>query len=243
MNLAERACLWTGNRQAAAREVERGIQAGLSVVRLSFADQHGILRGKTLVATEVAAALRNGVGFTTTMLLKDTSHRTVFPVWTPGGGFGMKELEGAADVMMLPDPSSFRVLPWAPHTGWMLCDILFADGRPMPLSTRQVCRQVCKTVCEPVIERVCVPGKTVCVDGCWVQCPPTYYEKTVYRPRAVTETVSETVMERQVISKQVPFTIAKQVPVTTQRTVPVTCATRLGTIASKAGTKNAPAAL
>jgi glutamine synthetase len=141
MNLAERAGLWTGNRQAAAREVERSIQAGLSVVRLSFADQHGILRGKTLVATEVAAALRNGVGFTTTMLLKDTSHRTVFPVWTPGGGFGMKELEGAADVMMLPDPASFRVLPWAPHTGWMLCDILFADGRPMPLSTRQVCRQ------------------------------------------------------------------------------------------------------
>ena len=141
MSLAERAGLWTANRQAAAREVERGIQAGLSVVRLSFADQHGILRGKTLVATEVAAALRDGVGFTTTMLLKDTSHRTVFPVWTPGGGFGMKELEGAADVMMLPDPASFRVLPWAPHTGWMLCDILFADGRPMPLSTRQVCRQ------------------------------------------------------------------------------------------------------
>src|SRR5882757_113220 len=144
MNLAERAGLWTANRQAAAREVERGIQAGLSVVRLSFADQHGILRGKTLVATEVAAALRDGVGFTTTMLLKDTSHRTVFPVWTAGGGFGMKELEGAADVMMLADPATFRVLPWAPHTGWMLCDIVFADGRPMPLSTRHVCRQALK---------------------------------------------------------------------------------------------------
>ena len=141
MNLAERADLWTADRQAAAREVEQSVAAGLSVVRLSFADQHGILRGKTLVASEVAAALRNGVGFTTTMLLKDTSHRTVFPVWTPGGGFGMKELEGAADVMMLPDPATFRVLPWAPHTGWMLCDIMFADGRPMPLSTRHVCRQ------------------------------------------------------------------------------------------------------
>jgi len=146
MNLAERAGLWTANRQAAAREVERGIQAGLSVVRLSFADQHGILRGKTLVATEVAAALRDGVGFTTTMLLKDTSHRTVFPVWSAGGGFGMKELEGAADVMMLADPATFRVLPWAPHTGWMLCDIVFADGRPMPLSTRQVCRQALKSL-------------------------------------------------------------------------------------------------
>ncbi|MBX9944278.1 MAG: glutamine synthetase family protein [Reyranella sp.] len=142
MHLAEKAGLWTADRQTAAREAERRIQAGeLTVVRLSFADQHGILRGKTLVAGEVAAAMKNGIGFTTTMLLKDTSHRTVFPVWTAGGGFGMKELEGAADVMMLPDPATFRVLPWAPHTGWMLCDILFADGRPMPLSTRHVLRQ------------------------------------------------------------------------------------------------------
>ena len=47
------------------------------------------------------------------MLAKDTSHRTVFPVFTAGGGFGMREMEGAADVLMVADPSSFRVLPWA----------------------------------------------------------------------------------------------------------------------------------
>lgn len=142
MSLAERAGLWTADHQSAAREAERRILAGeLTVVRLAFADQHGILRGKTLAAAEIPSAIRNGVGFTTTMLLKDTSHRTVFPVWQPGGGFGMKELEGAADVLMLPDPSTFRVLPWAPHTGWILCDIVFADGRPMPLSTRHLYRQ------------------------------------------------------------------------------------------------------
>ena len=46
MHLAEKAGLWTAERQAAAREAERRIQAGeLTVVRLSFADQHGILRG------------------------------------------------------------------------------------------------------------------------------------------------------------------------------------------------------
>jgi glutamine synthetase len=142
MHLAEKAGLWTDDRKAAAREVERRVQAGeLTVVRLSFADQHGILRGKTLVAGEIAAAMRNGAGFSATMLLKDTSHRTAFPVWGPGGAFGAKEWEGAADVMMLPDPSTFRVLPWTPCTGWMLCDIVFADGRPVPLSTRHVYRQ------------------------------------------------------------------------------------------------------
>ena len=147
MTLVERAGLWTEDRKAATREAERRIKAAeLSVVRLAFADQHGVLRGKTLTVGEVDAALKNGVGFTTTMLLKDTSHRTVFPVWQPGGGFGMKELEGAADVIMLPDPTTFRVLPWALHSGWMLCDIHFADGRPMPLCTRHICRSALKTL-------------------------------------------------------------------------------------------------
>ena len=147
MHLAEKAGLWDDDRKTAAREVERRIQAGeLTVVRFSFADQHGLLRGKTLTAGEAAGAMKNGIGFTTTMLLKDTSHRTVFPVWGAGGAFGSHEWEGAADCMMLPDPSTFRVLPWAPHTGWMLCDIVFSDGRPMPLSTRQVYRNALSTL-------------------------------------------------------------------------------------------------
>ena len=76
------------------------------------------------------------------MFAKDTSHRTVFPVFTRGGGFGMPEMQGAADALMLPDPLSFRVLPWAPATGWLLCDVHFANGRPVPFATRQIYRSV-----------------------------------------------------------------------------------------------------
>ena len=76
------------------------------------------------------------------MLAKDTSHRTVFPVFTAGGGFGMREMEGAADVLMVADPTTFRVLPWAPTTGWLLCDLYFTDGRPVPFATRHLYRNV-----------------------------------------------------------------------------------------------------
>ena len=69
--------------------------------------------------------MRNGVSMTTTLLAKDTSHRTVFPVFTPGGGFAMPEMQGAADFLMIADPSTFRVLPWAPNTGWVQCDMYF----------------------------------------------------------------------------------------------------------------------
>lgn len=118
-----------------AQEIER---RGLEAVRFSFADQHGVLRGKTLAAPEAVAALERGVTVTSTLLLKDTSHRTVFPAFTPGGGVGMAEMQGAADVLMMPDPATFKVLPWAPKTGWVLCRLAFQDGRPVPYCTRSL---------------------------------------------------------------------------------------------------------
>jgi glutamine synthetase len=114
---------------------------GLKAVRFSFADQHGVLRGKTLAAAEVKEALERGVTVTSTLLLKDTSHRTVFPAFTPGGGVGMPELQGAADVLMVPDLSTFKVLPWATDTGWLLCDLRLQDGRPVPYDSRAVLRK------------------------------------------------------------------------------------------------------
>ena len=149
MNFVARHALWSEQQTEAARRLRRiAEERNLETIRLSFADQHGILRGKTLVASEALASLEGGCTMTTTMLAKDTAHKTVFPVFTAGGGFGMKEMEGAADVLMVADPTTFRVLPWAPGAGWMLCDIYFADGRPVPFSTRQLYRSVLNRLAE-----------------------------------------------------------------------------------------------
>src|SRR5882757_825411 len=87
-SFVERHNLWTADQTRMATDVERAIKKNkIEVVRFSFADQHGVLRGKTLLASEVAAALRAGVTMTTTLLAKDTSHKSVYPVFTPGGGF------------------------------------------------------------------------------------------------------------------------------------------------------------
>ena len=123
------------NKKEALKEIEAH---DLKAVRFSFADQHGVLRGKTLATAEVAAALERGVTVTSTLLLKDTSHRTVFPAFTPGGGVGIPEMQCAAELVLYPDPSTFRILPWAPETGWFLCDARFPDGRPAPFCTRSL---------------------------------------------------------------------------------------------------------
>src|SRR6266478_1017168 len=143
LSFVERHGLWSSEQKEVASRLRNIVeQQKLEVIRLSFPDQHGILRGKTLVASEALRTLESGCSITTTMFAKDTSHRTVFPVFTAGGGFGMKEMEGAADVLMVPDPTTFRVLPWSPTAGWLLCDIHFADGRPIPFATRQIYKSV-----------------------------------------------------------------------------------------------------
>jgi glutamine synthetase len=123
-------------------DIQKEIEArGIEAVRFAFADQHGILRGKTIAAAAVGAALESGVGFPSSLLLKDTSNKTVFPVFTADAGVGVAELSGAADALMVADPATWRVLPWAPKTGWLLCDLRYSNGKPVPFDTRGILRQ------------------------------------------------------------------------------------------------------
>jgi len=143
LTFVERHGLWSAEQKEAAKRLAAIVEEKkLETIRLSFADQHGILRGKTLIASEAIASLEDGCGITTSLLAKDTSNKTVFPVFTAGAGLGLKEMEGAADALMVADPTTFRTLPWSPGTGWVLCDLYFGNGKPVPFSTRQVHRSV-----------------------------------------------------------------------------------------------------
>src|ERR1700691_2511608 len=145
-SFVERHRLWSDEQARQAKAVAQQIKRDkLELLRFSFADQHGVLRGKTLVADDAVGAMTSGVTMTTTLLAKDTAHKTVFPVFTAGGGFDMAEMQGGGDFVMVADPSTFQVLPWtqnsgAPNTGWFLCDIFFTNGKPVPFSTRRILR-------------------------------------------------------------------------------------------------------
>lgn len=147
--------LWSPAQAGAADAVIRRIEAeGLELVRFAFPDQHGVLRGKTLVAAAAKDALRDGVNMTSTLLAKDTSHKTVFPVFSSGGGFDFPGMQGGADFTIVADPETFRVLPWANKTGWVLCDAYMADGSPSPLSSRQILRRAVSQLDELGLEFV-----------------------------------------------------------------------------------------
>jgi glutamine synthetase len=67
-------------------------ELGLELVRFSFADQHGVLHGKTLTRAAVPARCAPGVTAPSSLLLKDTSGRSVFPVFGADTGVGVDGL-------------------------------------------------------------------------------------------------------------------------------------------------------
>ena len=143
-----RHALWSDEQhEAAARLVARVQEKGLKQIRFAFADQHGVLRGKTIAADALEEFLPSGCGMASTLLLKDTSHRTVYPVWQKGNA-GISGMSGAADFLLVADPLTFRELPWAEGTGWLLCDAYDPHGAPVFCSTRWIARQALARLAE-----------------------------------------------------------------------------------------------
>ena len=121
-NFIKKHGLWDEDQNKSARSILKRIQdLGLESIRLSFADQHGLLRGKSILVAELESILSSGCSMTSTLLLKDTSNRTVFPIWEQGAGMNASQFNGAGDMIMVPDPKTFKVLPWSKKTGWFLC--------------------------------------------------------------------------------------------------------------------------
>lgn len=154
-SVVERHALWSAAQQEIVAGIDKQVREGnLEVIRFSFPDQHGLLRGKSIVAEHAIKAMRDGVAIPTSLIAKDTAHRTVFPLFSEGGGFGMPEMQGASDMLLIADPTTFKVLPWLPKTGWVLCDAHFPDGRPVPFATRGLLKSALQTLSDTGFEFV-----------------------------------------------------------------------------------------
>src|SRR5258708_39992130 len=108
----------TPEATALAREVAERIRThGLRTVRLAVVDQHGMPRAKALSPDAAIAALSNGLDFSGAIYSLDTGNNVFVPPFAAGGGFGIAEVTGFPDVVIVPDPATFQVLPWPDRTG------------------------------------------------------------------------------------------------------------------------------
>jgi glutamine synthetase len=145
--------LHTDAQQQAAGEVAKRIRdAGLRTVRLIVVDQHGTPRAKYLSGDALVSALENGSDFSGAIYSMDTGNGVFPPAFAPGGGFGIDEMTGFPDVTLVPDPTTFRVLPYADRTGWILSDAYFGNGKPIPLDGRGLLRRQLARLAERGLE-------------------------------------------------------------------------------------------
>ncbi|MEP7024092.1 MAG: glutamine synthetase family protein [Actinomycetota bacterium] len=134
--------LYTAEQVTASENVAARIrELDLRTVRLVVVDQHGMPRSKSLSPDVAIAAMSNGLDFSGAIYSLDTGNQVFVPAFAAGGGFGIEEFTGFPDVVLVPDASTFQILPWADRTGWMLCDVYFSNGKPMPLDGRGLMRR------------------------------------------------------------------------------------------------------
>ncbi len=137
----ERHGLWTDDQVRLAVQVQRRIEAdGINLVRLAWADPHGASRAKSVSMPVFNDALQSGYNINVATSTLDAAGGRIFASFTEGGGMGLAEMTGSPNLIIVPDPATFRSLPWAPGVGWILCDQYFEDGRPFHFAPRQLLR-------------------------------------------------------------------------------------------------------
>ncbi|MBM2622830.1 glutamine synthetase [Actinoplanes sp. LDG1-06] len=128
--------LWTAEQTDAAERL-RSQAEGLRQVRIAWCDQHGILRGKTLEVGHFLSVLDSGKDFQTATLIFDTTNNPVTPPFR-AAALGDPRMTGLPDGVLVPDPLTFRMLPWLDRTGWILSDLHYRSGERVPFDTRGV---------------------------------------------------------------------------------------------------------
>ena len=118
-------------------ELERLMAAGeIDTVIVGFADMQGRLTGKRvaarLFAEEVAA---HGAECCNYLLAVDVDMNTV-------EGYAMSSWEtGYGDMVMRPDPSTLRLIPWLPGTALVMADLLSTGGDLVAVAPRSILRR------------------------------------------------------------------------------------------------------
>jgi glutamine synthetase len=134
--------LWTDEQRARSRELRARLEREpLELIRLAWADPHGASRAKEVSLPVFFDALERGYNINVATTTLDSAGARVFKSFTRGGGMDLPEMTGSPNLVIVPDPSSFRVLPWARGVGWVLCDEYFRNGTPFHFSPRHILRR------------------------------------------------------------------------------------------------------
>jgi len=103
-----------------AEVVAQAEASGLRLVRFLYCDNDGIIRGKSAGIVNLKERLETGIGLTVAM-----QAFTMLDHLASVEGMGP-----VGEIRLVPDPATFAIAPYAPHTGTVLVDMQTLDGQP-----------------------------------------------------------------------------------------------------------------
>jgi glutamine synthetase len=116
----------------AADVVRQAEEAGVRLVRFMWCGNDGTVRAKSSALRGLEGRIQSGIGLTVAMQAMNGLDQL-----QPVEGMGP-----VGEVRLVPDPSTFRVLPYAPHTAGMIVDHLQLDGTPAPVDQRSFLKRM-----------------------------------------------------------------------------------------------------
>ena len=122
-----------------AKEIAKRVdEAGLRLVRFLWCGNDGTVRAKSSARHGLEGRLEAGIGLTVAMQAMNGLDQ-LQPV--PGMG-------PVGEIRLVPDLDTFRVLPYAPHTGAVLTDHVRLDGVPAAVCQRSFLKRMEARVAE-----------------------------------------------------------------------------------------------
>ncbi len=108
-------------KERLVREVVRACKsADIQLVRFLYCGNDGLIRGKACHTQFLNSYIESGIGLTVAMQSFNMLDQLV-----PEGSFGP-----VGEIRLTPDLETFAILPYAPKSGRLLCDMLTLEGEP-----------------------------------------------------------------------------------------------------------------
>lgn len=116
---------------SADRLTETARKAGVRLVRFLYTDNGGVTRGKSTYIEGLRNRLHDGIGLTVAMQAMNMLDQLA----------AVEGMGPVGEIRLVPDPETFRVLPYAPHAAAMTADMCKHDGSAWEACPRSFLRR------------------------------------------------------------------------------------------------------
>ncbi|MCA9950276.1 MAG: hypothetical protein KDE48_11565, partial [Anaerolineales bacterium] len=112
--------------------VTAAAEADVQLIRFLYCDNGGVIRGKLVPLHSLESRIQTGVGLTVAMQAMNMLDQL-----QPVEGMGP-----VGEIRLVPDPDSFVILPYAPRTAAMMCDMLTLQQKAWGVCPRSFLRRM-----------------------------------------------------------------------------------------------------